>query len=303
MTVAKIMVLGKNGQIGWELQRSLCSLGQQVVAFDRKGADFEQPRTIMNLVLAYKPTIIINAAAYTNVDKAETEVEKAYLVNTEAVRALAEAAVTVDAWLIHYSTDYVFDGNKVGCYDETDVPNPLSVYGKSKLAGENAIRDICPKHLIIRSSWVYSVRRKNFLLSILRSAYVKDRLEIISDHIGAPTSAEFIADFTTLVVSRLLGPDNDVFVGTYHLTAQGRTTWYDYAKFVVEYAYKLNMPITLCPEQIFMLAGNSQKKLAKRPANSRLCTEKISAKFEKNIPDWRDQVMRLLEVIANSPTH
>jgi len=296
----RILLLGKDGQVGWELQRSLSPLGQ-LLSLGRMEADLKNIEDLRHRVQSYKPKIIVNAAAYTAVDKAESEAEKAYRINAEAVGALAEEASRLGAWLIHYSTDYVFDGKKAASYLESDDCHPLSVYGQSKLTGENAIRAVGCKHLIFRSSWVYSVHGANFPLAILRRALEREEIEVVADSFGAPTSAHLIADVTALALHQVIQDKvSDKVSGTYHLTAAGETSWYDYAQLLVRLARKRGLPVKVVSNRIFPTTSDSYKAPAQRPKNSRLNTHKISEQFKVLLPDWKNHVVRFVEEISKA---
>lgn len=297
----KILLLGKDGQVGWELQRSLAPLGE-LIAMGRQQADFEHPETLRALVRGANPGVIVNAAAYTGVDKAEAEREVARRVNEESVRVLAEEALKLNAWLIHYSTDYVFDGKKNEPYVETDRAEPLSIYGQTKLAGEDAIRAAGCRHLIFRSSWIYSVYGNNFPLAILRRAIEREQLEVVADNFGAPTSADFIADITAIIVYRLMTDPTlgGNVSGTYHLAAAGETSWYEYAKYLVGQAKKKGLPLKVVPNRVFPIGSAQHNAAAQRPKNSRLNTQKIARTFNICMPDWHCQVARFIEEISRT---
>ncbi|HNM55624.1 MAG TPA: dTDP-4-dehydrorhamnose reductase [Thauera aminoaromatica] len=295
----KILLLGKNGQVGWELQRALAPVGT-VVALDRGGADglhgdLEDLDGIDRTVRSLAPDVIVNAAAYTAVDKAETDVERAQRINAEAPGVLARAAATVGALLVHYSTDYVFDGSGDTPWRENAPTAPLSVYGRSKLAGEEAIRAAGCRHLILRTSWVYAARGGNFARTMLRLAAERERLTVIADQHGAPTGAELIADVSAHALraehaDRSLG-------GTYHLAASGETSWHGYASFVIEQARKLGA--TLKAGEIAPIGTRDYPTAAARPLNSRLDTSRLRERFGLALPDWRDGVARMLREILD----
>ena len=295
----KILLLGKNGQVGWELQRALAPVGT-VVALDRGGADglhgdLEDLDGIDRTVRSLAPDVIVNAAAYTAVDKAETDVERAQRINAEAPGVLARAAATVGALLVHYSTDYVFDGSGDTPWRENAPTAPLSVYGRSKLAGEEAIRAAGCRHLILRTSWVYATRGGNFARTMLRLAAERERLTVIADQHGAPTGAELIADVSAHALraehaDRSLG-------GTYHLAAGGETSWHGYASFVIEQARKLGA--TLKAGEIAPIGTRDYPTAAARPLNSRLDTSRLRERFGLALPDWRDGVARMLREILD----
>ena len=295
----KILLLGKNGQVGWELQRALAPVGT-VVALDRGGADglhgdLEDLDGIDRTVRSLAPDVIVNAAAYTAVDKAETDVERAQRINAEAPGVLARAAAGVGALLVHYSTDYVFDGSGDTPWRENAPTAPLSVYGRSKLAGEEAIRAAGCRHLILRTSWVYAARGGNFARTMLRLAAERERLTVIADQLGAPTGAELIADVSAHALraehaDRSLG-------GTYHLAAGGETSWHGYASFVIEQARKLGA--TLKAGEIAPIGTRDYPTAAARPLNSRLDTSRLRERFGLALPDWRDGVARMLREILD----
>ena len=297
--MTRIMLLGGSGQVGWELQRSLAPLGA-VIALRRAEADLEKPETLRDAIRGNAPDLIVNAAAYTSVDKAESEPDRAMTVNGHAVRVLADEAAKLGALLIHYSTDYVFDGSKAGSYTEDDVPNPTSVYGRTKLAGDRAIRASGCKHLIFRTSWVYAARGGNFAKTILRLARERDELKIVADQIGAPTAAELIADVTALCVGyirhcpeRFANAD-----GIYNLVASGETSWHNYAQFVVENAVRLGLPLKLGTESIRPITTREFPLPAQRPANSRLATNKLTRVFGIELPRWQTHLERVIEELV-----
>jgi dTDP-4-dehydrorhamnose reductase len=291
----KILLLGKNGQVGWELQRSLAPLGE-LIALDRHSTDYcgdlSQPDAVAQTVKTLKPTVIVNAAAYTAVDKAETETELAYTINAKAPEALAQAAKQTGAWLVHYSTDYVFNGSGNQAWQETDAVAPLSVYGQSKLAGEQAIQAAEGLHLIFRTSWVYAARGNNFAKTMLRLAKERDQLSVINDQIGAPTGAELLADVTAHAIrSGLKQPE---LSGLYHLAAAGETSWYNYARYVLDYARQRGIELKTAENAISPIPTSAYPTPAQRPLNSRLNIEKLQNQFDLKIPDWQLGVERML---------
>lgn len=292
----KILLLGKNGQVGWELQRALAPLSE-LISVDRTQVDLTKLDELKNFVNHICPDIIVNAAAYTGVDKAESDAELAYKVNTEAVSVLAEAAKKSNAWLVHYSTDYVYDGKKKTPYKETDQVNPLSIYGKSKLAGEDRIRASGCKYLNFRTSWVFAAKGNNFAKSILRLAAEKKELNIVADQFGAPTSAELIADVTALCLQQIK-LNNPAFglqkIGTYHLAASGETSWHSYAQYVVTKAVELGFPFTMDASTISAITAEKYPLPAIRPCNSGLNTNKIEQKFSIIMPLWSTYIDRML---------
>ncbi|MDA8230311.1 MAG: dTDP-4-dehydrorhamnose reductase [Magnetospirillum sp.] len=293
-----ILLLGKDGQLGWELQRSLSPLAP-LAAFGRAGADFEDPVGLRDLVAELRPAIIVNAAAYTAVDKAEREPAKAFRINAEAVGLLAEEAAKLDAWMVHYSTDYVFDGAKASPYGEDDATDPLSVYGRSKRRGEQALAEGNSRHLIFRTSWVFAARGANFAKTMLRLAAERDRLDVVADQHGAPTSAELVADLTALAVHRLLrDPASGSLAGTYHLAAAGETSWHGYARFVLERARAGGAVLRVAPDGVRPIPARAYPSPARRPANSRLDTSKLAAALGVRMPDWRFHVARLVDELV-----
>jgi dTDP-4-dehydrorhamnose reductase len=295
----KVLLVGKDGQVGWELQRALAPLGE-LVSLGRQDVDLTDLDAVRSCVRLHRPTFIVNAAAYTAVDKAEIEAVKARLVNELAVRALADEALQLDCWFVHYSTDYVFDGKKTTAYVENDEALPLSVYGRTKLDGENAIRNSGCKHLIFRSSWVYSVHGANFPLAILRRAIERDQIDVVSDSIGAPTSASLIADITAHALYRLTWDSllKNSASGTYHLVASGKTSWYEYAKFLVGMAKKKGIPVKVASNKIFPVSSEAYKTAAKRPQNSQLDNKKLCDQFGLVLPEWEVHVERFINELA-----
>lgn len=294
----KILLFGKNGQVGWELQRSLAPLGQLISLHTHSTelcGNLSQPAGIKQTILDVKPDIIVNAAAYTAVDKAEQETQQAQTINAEAPGVMAQAAKQLNCWLIHYSTDYVFDGSGCQPRTETDPTNPINTYGKTKLTGEEKIFDSGCSHLIFRTSWVFGTHGNNFIKTMLKLAQERDHLNIIDDQIGAPTGAELLADITAHAV-RTLAHKPDVS-GCYHLAPQGQTSWYSYAKFIFEFAQQAGMSIKVKPEAVSPIASDQFPTPAKRPLNSRLDTHKLRNSFGLALPDWQTGVSRTLTEI------
>lgn len=294
----KILVTGKNGQVGYELQRSLASLGE-VVAVDVEDCDLTDSAAIVSLVEKVKPGLIVNPAAYTAVDKAEAEQEIAFAINAIAPKVLAAQANLLHIPMIHYSTDYVFDGTKSGQYLEEDDANPQSVYGRTKWQGEKNVRAMCPQHVILRTSWVFGAHGGNFLKTILKLAQERDELKIIADQFGAPTSARLLADSTAEIAEQLLNGDATQKAGTYHLVGAGETTWHGYASKVVELANQLGVVTKILAQNIQPIPTEAYPLPAPRPKNSRLNTQKIRNTFGIEIPDWSIDVEHVLkQVIA-----
>lgn len=298
----KILLLGRCGQVGWELQRALGLLGQ-VVALgsdatqnpDGLCGDLTDLAGLERTVLQMQPDVIVNAAAHTAVDKAEAEPALARTINALAPATLAQAATKIGAWLVHYSTDYVFDGSGSAPWKETDTTGPLSVYGQTKLEGEQAVVST-PKHLVLRTSWVYATRGGNFAKTMLRLAGERETLTVINDQFGAPTSAELLADVTAHALRQLqVRPD---LAGLYHCIASGETTWHGYAQFVLAQAQALGLPLKAGPAQVTPTPTSSYPTPAKRPLNSRLDTGKLQAAFGLTLPHWQLGVARMLTEIS-----
>mgnify|MGYP003585330861 FL=1 len=291
----KLLLLGKGGQVGWELQRSLAPLGE-VVALDHEStqfhADFSQPERLADTVRAIRPDVIVNAAAHTAVDRAESEPELARKLNATAPGVLAQAAVDLGALMVHYSTDYVFDGSGEQAWHEDDATGPLSVYGQTKLEGEQLVARNCPRHLIFRTSWVYAARGANFAKTMLRLAKERDKLTVIDDQFGAPTGAELLADATAHAIRETLRDSGKA--GLYHLVAAGVTTWNGYARFVLEQAQSLGVELKAGPQAVEPVSTSAFPTPAKRPHNSRLDTSKFKQSFGLVLPSWEEGVARML---------
>ena len=299
----KILLLGKNGQLGWELQRSLAPLGE-LVALDRQGAsglcgDLGEPDGLAATVRALRPDVIVNAAAYTAVDRAESEPDLARRINAHAPAALAREAAACGALLVHYSTDYVFHGHGQRPWAEDDPTGPLNVYGQTKLAGEQAIVQAGCRHLILRTSWVYAARGGNFARTMLRLARQQPRLTVIDDQWGAPTGAELIADVSAHAIVQLRArPDK---AGIYHLAAAGETNWFSYAKHVLAQAQSAQAAIEYAVKDILPIPSSAYPVAATRPHNSRLDTRKLRTAFDLHLPPWQAGVDRMLaEILGHS---
>ncbi|UYZ83241.1 dTDP-4-dehydrorhamnose reductase [Entomomonas sp. E2T0] len=286
----KILLLGKNGQVGWELQRSLAPVGQ-LLALDRhdQGGDLTDLKSLQKLIADYQPHIIVNATAYTAVDKAESEAELALQINGKAVEFLAEQAKQYNSWLIHYSTDYVFDGSGETARLEAAKTNPLNIYGKTKLVGEQAIQQLVDNYLIFRTSWVYATHGNNFIKTMLRLAKEREELAIINDQVGAPTGAELIADITAHAIKQL----KPELSGIYHLTASGEASWYDFANVIFDEA-KLYIADQLKVKNVNPITTDAYPTPAQRPLNSRLATTKLKTAFNVTLPDWQLGVKRVI---------
>jgi dTDP-4-dehydrorhamnose reductase len=293
----RILLTGKQGQVGFELQRTLAPLGE-IHAVDYAECDLANASSISALVRSVKPDLIVNAAAYTAVDRAESEPELARAVNADALRILGEEAVKLGAWVVHYSTDYVFDGTKVGAYTEDDLTNPLSIYGRTKRDGEIALAASGARHLIFRTSWVVGAHGNNFTKTILRLAREREDLTVVADQYGVPTSAALLADVTAQLVRQRQreGDDNFPF-GLYHLVASGETNWCNYARFVVSEALAAGQSLKLSPEAIRAIPSSEYPTAAKRPANSRLDTRRFRDHFDSELADWQYGVRHVLQQI------
>ena len=297
----KILLLGKNGQVGWELQRALAPLGDVVALdFDSPGpltADFSQPESLAATVRAVAPQIIVNAAAHTAVDKAESEPAFARALNATSPAVLAREAAALGAWLLHYSTDYVFDGSGSTPWVEDSPTGPLSVYGLTKLEGEQAIRASGCRHLILRTSWVYAARGGNFAKTMLKLAKERDALTVIDDQIGAPTGADLLADLSAhMLRSAQRRPE---LAGTYHAVAQGETSWHGYARHVIEFARAAGQAVRVAPDAIAPVPTSAFTTPARRPANSRMNTQKLQQAFGLVLPPWQAGVERMLTEVMS----
>jgi dTDP-4-dehydrorhamnose reductase len=291
----KILLFGKGGQVGWELQRSLAPLGE-VVALDHDSSDycgnFGNPAGLLDTVRDVQPDIIVNAAAHTAVDKAESEPDLVRTLNATAPGLLAQEAQRLGAWLVHYSTDYVFDGSGERAWCETDTPAPLSVYGQTKFEGEQLIQAACQKHLVFRTSWVYAARGGNFARTMLRLAQERDRLTVIDDQIGAPTGAELLADVTAHALRQVMRRPEDA--GLYHLVASGETSWWGYATHVLAQAQRLQPGLQIKASEVLAVPSSAFATAARRPHNSRLDTRKLQTTFGLRLPSWQEGVDRML---------
>ena len=300
--MTRILLTGKDGQVGWELQRTMASLGE-VVAVGHREMDLADPDSIRKVIREIRPALIVNPAAYTAVDKAESEPDLAMAINGVAPGILAEEAKKLNAALVHYSTDYVFDGKKPAAYSEDDAPNPLNVYGQTKLAGERAVQAAGASYLILRTSWVYGARGKNFLLTILKLAGERSELKIVDDQIGAPTWCRMLAETTARILAPVCAAPNPPAMladtgGLYHLTAGGQTSWYGFAKKILENVPHSAIP---APAKLIPIPSSEYPAPAVRPRNSCLSNEKLMRSFGLTIPSWESSLaMCLQETIENS---
>ena len=286
----RLLLLGANGQVGWELQRSLAPLGEVIVPAQR--ADFTQPEALAALVGALKPDVIANAAAYTAVDKAESDAEAARAINATAAAVLAREAATLGAWLLHYSTDYVFDGSGSAARSEDAPTGPVNVYGRTKLEGEQLIRASGCRHLILRTSWVYGTRGGNFAKTMLKLAAERDALAVIDDQHGAPTGADLLADVSAHALRRAIA--EPALAGTYHCAAAGETTWHGYARTVIERARAAGRPVKVAPDAVRAVPTSGYPTPAARPLNSRLDCARLRQAFGLHLPPWQAGVERML---------
>jgi dTDP-4-dehydrorhamnose reductase len=285
-----LLLFGRGGQVGWELQRAMAPLGR-VTALDRTDVDLSRPEMLAQVVRHLRPDVIVNAAAYTAVDQAESEPDLAQAVNAESPGVLAREAAQLGAWLVHYGTDYVFDGSGDAPRDEDAPTGPLSVYGRTKLDGEQRIRASGCRHLILRTSWVYAARGGNFALTMLRLAAERERLTVVADQVGAPTSAELLADVTAHVLRAAIRRPE--LGGTYHVAADGETSWHAYATFVIEWARARGLPLKV--QTVEPVPTSAWPAAARRPLNSRLDTRKLRRTFDLVLPPWQAGVARMLE--------
>lgn len=294
--MTRILLTGANGQVGWELQHT-CPPGVELIALTREQLDLTDVEAIRRSVRDLRPNVILNPAAYTAVDRAESEPELAQAVNATAPGVLAEEARKQGALLMHYSTDYVFDGKKETPYSEDDAPHPQSIYGQTKLAGEGAVRASGCRHLILRTSWVYGVHGGNFVKTVLRLAHERDQLRIVADQFGAPTWARLLARVTWELLPRF----RDDLSGVYHLTASGRTSWHQYAATIVAEARRYDAALRDKPLVIQPIATHEYPLPAARPANSCLATDKLRTTFGVSLPPWQDDLRACLAELLQTP--
>ncbi|UZG44637.1 dTDP-4-dehydrorhamnose reductase [Caldimonas thermodepolymerans] len=295
----KLLLLGPHGQLGWELRRALAPLGE-VIALDRRGdpvrgwcGDLMQPVALARTVEALRPDAIVNAAAYTDVDRAEREPGLAMRCNAEAPAALARAAAQLGAWLLHYSTDYVFDGSGEHPFDETAPPAPLNTYGRSKLEGEERIRASGCRHLILRTGWLHAARGENFVSAMLRLGAERERLQVVADQVGAPTGADLVADLSAHALRAAM--QQPALAGTYHVAASGWTSWHGYALRVFDGARRRGFALRVTPDAVEPIPSSAWPAAARRPLNGRLDTTRFRAAFGLHLPPWEAGVERLLD--------
>ncbi|MDZ7937657.1 MAG: dTDP-4-dehydrorhamnose reductase [Rhodoferax sp.] len=302
----KLLLLGCNGQVGWELQRSLAVLGD-VVALQRDAScnpqglsgDLGDTPGLEDTITRVQPDVIVNAAAYTAVDRAEAEPDDSHQINALAPAVIARSATKTGAFVVHYSSDYVFDGGGDQPWQETDAPSPLSAYGRSKLAGDEAVAR-CPRHLILRTSWVYGVRGGNFPRTMLRLAQERDQLSVVSDQWGAPTSAALLADITAHCLHQLAR--NPALAGLYHCAASGTTSWHGYAQQLFQQARALGWALRATPDKVLPVSSSHYPTVARRPANSRLDCSRLQTRFGLRLPPWQQGLTHWLQSISESPS-
>lgn len=295
----RLLLLGADGQVGWELRRSLAPLGAVMAPGRRDGADLAQPDELLAIARQLAPDVIVNAAAYTAVDKAESERALAHTINAEAPGALARAAAATGAWLLHYSSDYVFDGSGNHARTEDSPTGPLSAYGAGKLAGEELIRASGCRHLILRTSWVYAARGANFARTMLKLASERDQMKVVDDQIGAPTGAELLADLSALMLRAAMA--RPALAGTYHASASGETSWCAYARHVIGWARARGVALRTAPEAVLPIPSSDYPTPARRPLNSRLDTARLRSAFGVELPAWQSGVERMLAEVLNLP--
>lgn len=291
-----ILLLGADGQLGWELRRALSPLGE-VRAVGRAELDLEDIDALRACVRAHSPQVTVNAAAYTQVDRAESEPARVHRVNAQAVETLAEVCAQLGAWVVHYSTDYVFDGRNRAAYVETDATGPLNQYGRSKLESERLLAAIQPRHLILRTSWLYAERGRNFPNTILRLAASESTLEVVDDQVGTPTSAALAADVTALALHRMRGMEHPPF-GLYHLAARGQTSWFGFARHLLAAAHRAAWPLRCSAAAVVPVHSAARARAAARPAFSALDPARLESTFGLRLPDWRYHADRLIAALT-----
>jgi len=305
----KILLTGKNGQVGFELARHLAATHHELVSVGSTDCNLSKPAAIRDLIQTIKPDVLINPAAYTAVDRAESEPDLAKAINADAPEVMAIELKKTDGLLVHFSTDYVFDGQKTTPYNELDTPNPQSVYGQTKLQGEQAITASGVDHIILRTSWVFGSRGQNFLKTMLRLAAERDDLRVVSDQFGAPTSARFLAQAVTQMLGRLgseragnqEAADRAGLTGLHHCSCSGRTSWYDYAKFVIELARRNGVKLKLPADKLIPIPSSAYPTPAARPANSVLDNAKLEKTFGIQRRDWQSEVEQAIQALNWQP--
>ncbi len=305
----KILLTGKNGQVGYELVRHLAATHHELVSVGTTDCDLSKPAAIRDLIQTIKPDILINPAAYTAVDRAESEPDLAKAINADAPEVMSSALKKTDGLLVHFSTDYVFDGHKTTPYNELDAPNPQSVYGQTKLEGEQAIAASGVCHIILRTSWVFGTHGNNFLKTMLRLAAEREELRVVNDQFGAPTSAGFLAHTVTQMLGRLGSErtgnqettDRAALTGLYHCSCSGRTSWYDYAKFAIEFARNHGVNLKLPADKLTPIPSAEYPKPAARPANSVLDNTKLEKVFGIQRPNWQSEVGEVTQALNLQP--
>lgn len=299
----KILLFGRSGQVGRELEQVLAPICR-LVACGRDEADLERPDSVRAIMRRESPDLVVNAAAYTAVDRAESEPGRAHQINAETVGVMADEVARLGGWLVHYSTDYVFDGTQPGRYVETDPTGPLNVYGATKLAGEQLIAASGCRHLIFRTSWVYAAHGANFISTMLRLLQDRDEVAVVADQIGAPTSAARIAAVTTTAIQRLAAAEHEPPAsGLYHLTASGETSWHGYAEFIAATARAGGFPLRVAADGIRPIPSSARPQAAGRPANSRLATAKLQNTFETSLPAWQTDVQQVVATLLSGESN
>jgi dTDP-4-dehydrorhamnose reductase len=298
----KVLLLGADGQVGSRLREQLGPVGE-LLALGRAGqdglcGDLTQADALRDTVRRVQPDVVVNAAAYTAVDRAETETALAFAINADGPAVLAQEAQRIGAWIVHFSTDYVFDGSGSRAWTEDDVPHPLNAYGRSKLAGEQAIAAACERHLVLRTSWVFDARGANFLRTILQRAAAQDSLAVVDDEVGAPTPAAWLASVVASVLPRLSGEK----AGIYHAVASGETSWNGYARYAIGCAQEAGLPLRATPDRVAGIPAGSLQRAAARPRNSRLSTHKLQSTFGLAPPPWQDGVRAAVLALAAEGT-
>lgn len=295
----KILLLGKDGQLGFELTRSLKILGE-LISLGKSECDVSNKSELISHIRNHSPNIIINAAAYTNVDKAELQETQAYAVNSNSLETISKEASKIDCLLIHFSTDYVFDGIKETKYNETDIPNPISIYAKSKYEGEKQVKQNSKKYLILRTGWIASPHRENFIKKIMKSAQLRDKINVVNDQLGSPISSETIADITAYIISQYVSNNTKFPYGTYNISSEGVTNWHEYAQYIVKTLKKMNQDVILESNNIKTISTEQYNAAAIRPLNSSLDNTLVKKTFGIQLPYWQDEVRRIISLIIEN---